>query len=125
MRERDMVKEKAKEMAKAEGQHTSPEQSELWKKYKYLRNSVNNKVRVEEFRYKKEKFQSCQDNPSMAWNLAKSCMNWSSPGPPRQPEVKIDNTLRLLTKAKDIAHPMNEYFISKVDSIVQGLRSFQ
>ena len=118
MKERDMVKEKAKELAKAEGQLTSPEQAELWRKYKSLRNSVNNKLGREEFRYKREKFNSCQDNPGMTWNLAKSRMNWSSPGPPRQLEVKIGSTLRLLTRAKDIAQAMNEYFISKVESIV-------
>ena len=54
MKERDMVKEKAKELAKAEGQYTSPEQSDLWGKYRYLRNSINNKVSQEEFRYKRE-----------------------------------------------------------------------
>ena len=122
MKERDMVKEKAKELAKAEGQYTSPEQSDLWGKYRYLRNSINNKVSQEEFRYKREKLNSCKDNPGMTWNLAKSYMNWSSPGPPRQLEVNNDNTLKLLTKAKDIAQTMNEFFISKVEGIVLGLR---
>ena len=49
-------------------------------------------------------------------------MNWSSPGPPRQLEVKSEKGLKLLTKARDIAKTMNEYFISKVQNIVKGLR---
>ena len=58
----------------------------------------------------------------MIWSISKSFMNWSSPGPPRQLEIKSEKGLKLLTKARDIAKTMNEYFISKVQNIVKGLR---
>ena len=58
----------------------------------------------------------------MVWSLAKSFMNWRSPGPPSQLEVVIDKKLTLVTKAKDLAKVMNQFFISKVQNIVQGLK---
>ena len=48
-------------------------------------------------------------------------MNWSSPGPPSQLEVEKDKKITLVTKAKDIASVMNEFFISKVQNIVANL----
>ena len=122
MNERDELKEKAKEMASLEGKHASPEQSLLWERFKKLRNSINNKSGQEEVKYKKTKVDSCKDDPSMVWSLAKTYMNWKSPGPPSQLEVEIDKKLTLLTKAKDLAKTMNEFFISKVENIVNGLR---
>ena len=114
MNERDKLKEQAKEMASVEGRDASPEQAQLWEKYKKLRNSLSNRTGQEEIKYKKKKVNSCMENPSMVWSLAKSYMNWRSPGPPSQLEVDIDKKLTLITKAKDLAKVMNEFFISKV-----------
>ena len=122
MKKRDKFKEQAKELAKSEGQYASPEQIQLWRKYRKLRNSINNKVGQEEIKYKREKMNSCKEDPGLIWSISKSFMNWSSPGPPRQLEVKSEKGLKLLTKARDIAKTMNEYFISKVQNIVKGLR---
>ena len=55
------------------------------------------------------------------WGLAKKYMNWSSPGPPSQLELEKDKKITLVTKAKDIARVMNEFFITKVQNIVANL----
>ena len=44
MKKRGKFKEQAKELAKSEGQYASPEQIQLWRKYRKLRNSIHNKV---------------------------------------------------------------------------------
>ena len=62
----------------------SANQSELWDKYKKLRNKINNRVKQEEILYKREKVKQCQECPSKTWGLAKKYMNWESTGPPTQ-----------------------------------------
>ena len=62
-----------------------------------------------------------QDCPSKTWSLANKYMDWSSPGPPTQLEVEENKKITLYTKAKDLAKLMNEFFIQKVQSIVEGL----
>ena len=122
MKERDKYKDQAKELASTEGKDTSPEQALLWGKYRQLRNLVNNKTGQEEIRYKRNKVNQCKDNPSKAWGLAKKYMDWSSPGPPSQLEVDKDKKITLYTKARDLASVMNEFFITKVQKIVENLR---
>ena len=48
-------------------------------------------------------------------------MNWSSSGPPTQLEILINNKITLCTKAADIAHHMNEFFVSKIKKILNSL----
>ena len=50
-------------------------------------------------------------------------MNWNTPGPPTQLEVKEAKEIKMYTKAKDLAMIMNDYFISKVNTINKGLRN--
>ena len=49
--------------------------TELWDK---LRNQVNNRIKQEEVRYKRNKISDFQGNPSRVWGLAKKFMEWSS-----------------------------------------------
>ena len=72
--------------------------------------------------YKKSKVADCQDSPTKLWGLAKRFMNYTSPGPPSQLEVKEDRRVTLYTKSRDLARIMNEYFITKVKKVVEGLR---
>ena len=65
---------------------------------------------------------SFKGDPSKVWGLSKKYMNWTSPGPPSQLEVEENNKITLVTKAKDIAEAMNNYFIKKVEKIVAKLR---
>ena len=122
MEERDKLKEKAKDLAMSENGTVSPEQAELWSRYKTLRNNINNTIKQEEVRYKRDKVDECESCPSKTWSLAKKFMDWTSPGPPSQLEVEEDNKITLYTKAKDIARIMNTFFITKVQTIVAGLR---
>ena len=74
MEERDQYKDQAKALAMSDGEEVSPEQAGLWEKYKKLRNSINNRLKQEEIRYKKGKVIECQDCPSKTWGLAKKLM---------------------------------------------------
>ena len=56
-------------------------------------------------------------------NLLRSFVEWTSPGPPSQLEVEDKKKITLVTKAKDLAKAMNEFFISKVQTIIRGLRN--
>ena len=49
-------------------------------------------------------------------------MDWTSPGPPTQLEVEENKKITLYTKARDLSRVMNEFFISKVQKILNGLR---
>ena len=123
MAERDKYKEQAKNMAIFEDSgEASAEQADLWDRYKKLRNRINNIVYQEEFKYKRSKVNECKDCPSKSWSLAKKFMDWASPGPPTQLEVEEDKKIVLYTKARDLARVMNEFFISKVQAIVKGLK---
>jgi hypothetical protein len=122
MKERDRFKEQAKDMVNHDGRVASPEQAELWSKYKKLRNKINNRIKQEEVMYKMSKVNECQNCPSKTWGLAKKFMEWSSPGPPTQLEVEEKKKITLYRKAKDLARLMNEFFISKVQTILKGLR---
>ena len=72
--------------------------------------------------YKRNKFKECNDSSSQTWALAKNYMDWTSAGPPSRIEIEKNGALFLVTKAADIAKIMNEYFISKVQTIVMGLK---
>ena len=121
MEERNKLKEKALHLAGLEGRDASEEQAELWKRYKKLRNSLNNQNGKEEIKYKKSKVNSCKEDPGMVWSLAKSFMNWRSPGPPSQLEVVIDKKLTLVTKAKDLAKVMNQFFYLQSSEYCTGI----
>ena len=123
MKERDMLKEQAKAMASVEGRGSSLEQTEIWNKFKQIRNNINNRIRQEEVLYKKEKVNDCQGNPSRVWGLAKKFMEWRSPGPPTQLEVEEKKKISLCTKARTIAQIMNEFFISKVQNLLKNLKN--
>ena len=122
MLERDKYKEQAKSLATVEGRRVSPEQEELWKKYKTLRNNISNRTSQEEIRYKRAKVDDSKDNPSQLWGLAKNFMKWTSSGPPTQLEVEDGKKITLYTKASLIAKVMNEFFVSKVQNIVSNLK---
>ena len=122
MEKRDRIKDQAVRLATLEGSSVSKDQVKLWREYRKLRNSFNNKNGQEENKYKRSKIKDCKDNPGMVWSLAKNYMNWKSQGPPVQLEVEVNKKVTLVTKAKDLAKVMNDFFISKVQKIVQDLR---
>ena len=116
MEQRDKVKEMAKGMGSIEGAAV------YWNEYKRLRNHISNRIKYEESLYKKSKVEECQDCPSRTWKLAKNFMEWKSPGPRTQLEVEEENKIVMYRKARDLARVMNEFFISKVEAIIKGLK---
>ena len=109
-------------MSLIEGDVASVEQISLWKQYKKLRNQINNKIKKEEKLYKQAKLNECQESASRTWDMAKSFMNWKSSGPPTHLEVEEGNSITLKSKAKDIANIMNNFFLSKVQLIVNKIK---
>ena len=75
MNERDKIKEKAKVMASSEGRGASPQQAELWKQYRKLRNKISNRTGQEEIFYKKNIVTQCTDSPDQVWGVAKKFMD--------------------------------------------------
>ena len=123
MKKRDKLKQEAKTMALIDGVAVSAAQTSLWHEYRKIRNKVNNRTKFEEISYKKEKVKTCQQSSSMTWNLAKKFMNWESGGPPTQLEVQGQFGIHLISKAQDIAHVMNQYFVEKVQTIKNSLNN--
>ena len=114
MRQRDLWKERAKDLAiMSQNCEASEEQVEAWAEYKKYRNKINNRKKVEEISYKKEKIHENLDSASKTWNTAKMFMEWKTTGTPHQIEVGG----RFITRARLIATHMNEFFVEKIQTI--------
>ena len=119
MKERDLLKQKAKDLAlRDQGAGVSEEQRSAWKEFKKLRNKINNRKKQDENKYKSSKISEDLDSPNKVWAHAKSFMGWKTTGTPHQ--IEVDN--KLVTKASSIAKLMNEFFIDKVLKIRTVLR---
>ena len=119
MNQRDMLKQKAKDIAMRDhGNAVSEEQQLAWAEYKKLRNKINNTKKNEENKYKSKKISDDLDSPSKVWATAKSFMGWKSTGTPSQ----LESNNKLETKPSKIAHLMNNFFIEKVQKIRKGLK---
>ena len=57
---------------------------EDWKKYKDLRNTVNNTLKNEKDKWKREKLDNCDNNSGKLWKNIIGWLNWSSSGSPSQ-----------------------------------------
>ena len=112
MKQRDIWKQRAKELALLGG-IASLDQQQAWEEFKKYRNKINNRKKTEEKVYKSEKFEENLDSVQKTWQTAKLFMNWKSCGSPHQ--LEVDN--RLVTKASSIAALMNTFFIDKVKNI--------
>ena len=119
MKQRDMWKQRAKDLAITSPGNTSDRQREAWDQFKFYRNKVNNKKKFDENNYKREKFEEVKDSPADIWKCAKTFMNWKSTGTPSQ--IVVNNIL--VTKASVIAEYMNQFFIDKVRNIRIGMRN--
>ena len=76
MRQRDLWKERAKDLAiMSQNCEASEEQVEAWAEYKKYRNKINNRKKVEEISYKKEKIHENLDSASKTWNTEKYSWN--------------------------------------------------
>ena len=60
MKQRDTFKKEAEVIAMKEGSSVSSSQCKFWQDYKKTRNKINNILKTEEIRFKREKFRECQ-----------------------------------------------------------------
>ena len=114
MDQRDLWKERAKELAKLNTEVTcSDEEVVAWRKSKDYRNKVNNSKKNDEYKFKRDNIAGNLDNPTTMWGTIKGFMNWKKAGTPNQ--IVKDNIL--YTKARDVARVMNEFFVQKIRDI--------
>ena len=119
MVQRDLWKQKAKDLALISPGTASDEEKKAWTEYKSYRNKINNKKGFDELQYKKNKFEENANSPDKSWKCAKNFMKWKSTGTPAQ--IEIDGNL--VTKASLIAMHMNDFFINKVRTIRRSMQA--
>ena len=111
---RDRWKKKAKCLAlETRGSFSSLDEVEAWKKYKEIRNKINNLKKNDEYKYKKKIFEKNFGDAASMWNTVKGFMDWRRAGSPSQ--IQFNNVL--YTKAADVATVMNHFFVKKVDTL--------
>ena len=123
IKEREVLKEKAKELAIRDSNSitVTDEQKKAWEDFKKVRNNINNIKKNEEHNFKKNKISENLDNPTATWSTAKSFMGWKSTGTPHQ--LEVNNVLE--TKPSRIAKIMNDFFINKIKTIRNNMFSVQ
>ena len=115
MKARDELKREAEKCA-LEGDNAGA--AATWRRFQRARNTVNNRKRFEENRFKSERIMKSLDTPSDTWKAAKSFMSWENKGgTPSQLCVEG----KLITKASMIAKEMNLFFLDKVSTIRKGI----
>ena len=72
MKERDIAQQAAQESRSQED----------WKKYKKLRNSVNNKLKGAKTKWQKKKLSEYSSDSRSTWTHIRAWLGWSSGGPP-------------------------------------------
>ena len=88
-----------------------------WKKYKQLRNNINNRLKHEKKNYRRNKLESLDKNSSKAWKQFKGWLGWSSGGPPK----KLFSDNKEYNKPSELAKIMNEFFINKVKTLRKNI----
>ena len=107
MRARDYAQQRAAESKKTDD----------IKEFKNLRNCVTNRLRQEKKNWKQTKLQDCSQDTGKIWKSILGWLNWKTSGAPTQ--IFYNGVLE--NKPFRIATCMNEYFISKVNSIINNL----
>jgi hypothetical protein len=103
MKERDMLKKNASETLDMED----------WKKFKHIRNQVNNRLKYEESNWQRIKIDSCVEDSSKVCQSVKGILNWNSSGSPSQ----LFHNGSLLSKPPDVADAQNQFFLDKISMI--------
>ena len=91
--------------------------TEDWKKFKCLRNKINNRLRFEEINWQKVKLDECGNSSKKVWKNVKGILNWKTSGSPSQLFYKGS----LIQKPQELATAQNEFFIDKIDQILANL----
>ena len=107
MKERDQLQKKASQSRNEDD----------WKKFKSIRNKVNNRLKFEETNWQRTKLEQCGQNSSDVWKNVKGILNWKTSGSPTQ----LFHQGSLLTKPQEIADAQNNYFLQKISTIRENL----
>ena len=78
MTERDRLHKTASETQKPED----------WRKFKDLRNKINNRLKSEEKDWQRKKLNDCEDDSKKLWKNLKNILNWNSSGSPSRPKCR-------------------------------------
>ena len=91
--------------------------SEDWKKFKVIRNKINNRLKSEEKDWQRSKINDCGDDSKKLWKNIKNILNWNSSGSPSQ----LFFNGQLVTKPQEVARTQNEFFLDKITTIRENL----
>ena len=90
---------------------------EDWVRFKHVRNTINNRLKYEEYTWQKARLDECSNNSAKTWKSVKGILNWQSSGSP----AKLFYKGSLRTKSQDIADSQNEFFVEKIQQIRENL----
>ena len=90
---------------------------EIWKKFKVLRNKINNRLKFEERNWHKLKLEECGENSSKTWKNVKGILQWKTSGSPNQ----LFCNGKLISRPQELADAQNEFFLKKIDIIRENL----
>lgn len=111
------TKNKMQERDEAQKIASETKSNDDWLKYKALRNSVNNILKIEKKNWQENKLKHFGNDSSTVWKNLKLWLGWTKGGPP----TKLIHNGNIVTKPKDLAKVMNEYFITKVRQLRQKI----
>ena len=107
MKERDRVQKLASETG----------DRDVWKTYKNIRNTINNRLKFEEINWQKMKLDACGEDSAKVWKSVKGILNWNSSGSPSQ----LFYNGSLVSKPQDVAEAQNNFFLDKITLIRENL----
>ena len=90
---------------------------EDWIKFKMLRNKINNRLKYDQRSWQKDKLDEYDGNPSKNWKNVRDILNWQSSGSPNQ----LFYQGRLISKPQELADAQNQYFIDKINLLIENL----
>ena len=103
----DNTKQKILERDKAQQIAARTGDRNDWKKYKDLRNNINNILKKEKEIWHSKKINNCEINNINLWRSVKNWLGWNTSRPPSQLVVNGE----LKTKPADLTKTMNEFFV--------------
>ena len=86
---------------------------EDWTHYREVRNQITSKIRKEKKVWQENKIKSLGNDSSSVWKNVKNWLGWTTGGAPTRLLVNG----KLISKPKEVATTMNEFFIKKVEDI--------
>ena len=100
MNERDKLKKEAIALSNQNSSRKfNQEETDAWKKFRVIRNKINNTKKNEAYMFKRQVFEECSADSRQTWNNVKRFMDWKESGSPHQ--IVVNN--KMYRKANEIA----------------------